>query len=137
MNYLLDTNHWSFLQRGRQSVIEKLRTLPPSATVSLSVVSQAELLVGIERLAEGKRKLELAQFYKQSIEEAANILPITSAVAERFAIIFVALKRIGRPVATNDIWIAATAMEHGLTLVTNDSDFQLIEGVNTEDWCNQ
>lgn len=44
------------------------------------------------------------------------------------------LRRKGRPIPENDIWIAATALQHGLTLVTRDSDFEHVEGIDRESW---
>jgi tRNA(fMet)-specific endonuclease VapC len=65
---------------------------------------------------------------------AADILPITSEVAEQFAHIFANLRRKGRPIDTNDIWIAAIARVHNLVVVTNDEHFQYVEGLGVEDW---
>lgn len=100
----------------------------------MSVISKAELLVGVELTAEGNRKDELRRLYQQAIGEATEIIPVSSAVADRFAAIFLDLRRKGRPIDTNDIWIAATAMTHDLTVVTNDAHFQLIAGLRIEDW---
>jgi hypothetical protein len=65
---------------------------------------------------------------------AADILPITSEVAEQFAHIFANLRRRGRPIDTNDIWIAAIARVHNLVVVTNDDHFQYVEGLQVENW---
>ncbi len=44
------------------------------------------------------------------------------------------LRRKGRPIPDNDIWIAAIAMQHGLTLVTRDAHFDEVESLQTERW---
>ncbi|HEV8045487.1 MAG TPA: PIN domain-containing protein [Rubrobacter sp.] len=44
------------------------------------------------------------------------------------------MRRIGRPIPENDIWIAATALQHGLVLVTRDSHFEHVEGLRVERW---
>jgi tRNA(fMet)-specific endonuclease VapC len=44
------------------------------------------------------------------------------------------LRAIGRPVPENDLWIAAIARQHGLTLVTRDQHFQHIVGLSLEMW---
>jgi tRNA(fMet)-specific endonuclease VapC len=72
--------------------------------------------------------------YAQVITIAADILPITSAVAEQFAHIFANLRRKGRSIDTNDIWIAAIACVHNLVVVTNDEHFQYVEELRVEDW---
>ena len=51
MNYLLDTNHWSYLQRGHPSVLGRLQSLPGDVTLYMPVIAQAELLVGVELAA--------------------------------------------------------------------------------------
>lgn len=44
------------------------------------------------------------------------------------------LRKKGRPIPENDIWIAATAQEHALVLVTRDPHFQEIEDLRVESW---
>jgi predicted nucleic acid-binding protein len=134
MKYLLDTNHWSYLQRRHPVVLARLRSLPEEATLFMPVVAQAELLAGVESMADGQRKEELRRLYEETIQDAAEILPIDSRVAERFAIIFAQLRRDGRPIETNDIWLGAIAMAHDLTVVSNDVHLRFIEGFHVEDW---
>lgn len=55
-----------------------------------------------------------------------QIAPIVAETAERYALIFAYLRQQGRPIPTNDIWIAATAMETGGTLLSADAHFQHI-----------
>jgi tRNA(fMet)-specific endonuclease VapC len=55
--------------------------------------------------------------------------PATSDTAERWAVIWDALKRAGRPVPANDVWIAASAMEYGLPVITLDRHFLAIPQV--------
>lgn len=52
-----------------------------------------------------------------------EVLDVDDETAERYALIFDTLRRAGTPVANHDLWIAATAMQYGLRLVTLDSDF--------------
>jgi tRNA(fMet)-specific endonuclease VapC len=44
------------------------------------------------------------------------------------------LRRRGRPIPTNDVWIAALAIQHGYTLVTRDNHFQEVDGLNAISW---
>jgi tRNA(fMet)-specific endonuclease VapC len=55
-----------------------------------------------------------------------SVLAIDDETADRWAIIASFLKKAGTPVASNDIWIAASAMQHGLPILTSDRDFQKI-----------
>ena len=134
MRYLLDTNHCSYLQRGHPRVVAKFRSLPPGTEVLTSVVTQAELLAGIYLASSARRRRELILIYEELMNEIAEILPITSAVAEHFARITSELARKGRPIPVNDLWIAALAMAHNLILVTSDTHFSVIEGLQVEDW---
>src|SRR5688572_17012808 len=117
MDYLLDTNHWSGLQRKLPAILGHISNLPPSTTLHMPVIAQAELLAGVQLLPEGKRKAELRATYEQTVQRCTSILPVTSAVAEKFASIVVQLRRDGHPIETNDIWIAAIALAADLTLV--------------------
>jgi len=58
-----------------------------------------------------------------------SVLAIDDETADRWAIIAAFLKKAGTPVAANDIWIAASAMQHGLPILTSDRDFQKIPQV--------
>jgi predicted nucleic acid-binding protein len=133
-NYLLDTNHWSPIQRRHPAVVGKLQSLPEEATLFMPVVAQAELLAGVEALPDGRRKDELRRLYEETIQEAAEILPIDSRVAEQFARIFARLRRVGRPIETNDMWLGAIALAHDLTVASSDVHLHGIEGLRVEDW---
>jgi tRNA(fMet)-specific endonuclease VapC len=54
------------------------------------------------------------------------VLVVDEETSERYATIRAALKKTGTPVAAIDIWIAASAMQHGLPILTSDRDFQKI-----------
>jgi tRNA(fMet)-specific endonuclease VapC len=58
-----------------------------------------------------------------------RLLIVDEETSERYAAIRVALKKAGTPVAANDIWIAASAMQHGLPILTSDRDFQKISRI--------
>ena len=134
MRYLLDTNHWSYLQEGHPEVITCFRRLPEEAEVYMSVVTQAELLAGIELVRSERRRRELERLYREVIGSVTEIVPITSEVAREFAHVYVELRRKGRPIETNDMWIAATARVFGFILVTSDEHFQYVDGLRVEDW---
>jgi len=134
VNYLLDTNHWSAIQRNDPVVIAHMQSLPEEARIFMPVIVQGELLVGIELAASEAKRERLQQLYEQVVAQAADVLPITPEIAEWYARIFAQLRRKGKPIPTNDIWIAAIALGHGLILVTSDEHFQHIDGLQVEDW---
>lgn len=134
MDYLLDTNHWSFLQRRHPMVVDRLARLPQSSTLFMPVVAQAELLTGVELVTGAKRRHELMTLYQQSVEECTDILPVDAQVAEQFAAVFVQPRRDGHMIETNDIWVAAIGRAHNLIVVSSDVHFQYIRGIQVEDW---
>jgi len=58
-----------------------------------------------------------------------ELLAVDSETSERYAALLQFLWSAGTPIPTNDIWIAASAMQHGLELVTTDSHFQKVPQV--------
>lgn len=65
---------------------------------------------------------------------AANTLPCDAETAGHYAEVKAHLKRIGRPIPENDVWIAAIARQHRLTLVTRDTHFEHVTGLGLEHW---
>lgn len=55
--------------------------------------------------------------------DRVRVAPIDAETSERYALIHAWSRRQGKPIPSNDVWIAATAMQHGLTLVTTDAHF--------------
>ncbi len=124
MKVLLDTNAYTALFRAQAGVTERVRR---AEQVLVSTVVAGELLFGFRngpRYEANRRDLEdfLANPY-------VALLPVTLVTAERFGRIAAALRRKGRPLPTNDIWIAAHAMESGAELLSFDRHFEQVEGL--------
>jgi tRNA(fMet)-specific endonuclease VapC len=128
--YLLDTNTVSYAITGDpRSVRDRLKSLPKSI-VALSVFTQAELLHGLARRPEAARlRLEVQAFLRDS-----QILPWNSSTAASYGELRADQERKGRPLSHEDLLIAAHALSLGLTLVTHDQAFSLVDGLKTEDW---
>ena len=124
MRILLDTNAYSALKRGHEEVADRVRR---AEEVMLSVVVVGELLLGF-RLGTRFRKnvTELEAFLDNPY---VSLLPVTLTSADRFARIMVTLRAKGRLIPTNDVWIAAHAMETGSELVSSDEHFEAIDGL--------
>ena len=91
-----------------------------------SVVSLGEILKGVTVLPEGKRRTELQQWLDDVLRPwfLGRILPVDERIAERWGVLSGQCRLKGRPLKVADGFIAATALEHDLTLVTrNVKDF--------------
>ncbi|HEY6321138.1 MAG TPA: type II toxin-antitoxin system VapC family toxin [Thermoanaerobaculia bacterium] len=124
MKILLDTNAYSDLARGLSPLTDWVRR---AETVLFSSVVAGELLGGFRR---GSRLSEnVADLQRFVAQPRVHLLPVTWTTAERYGRIYAALRRRGKPIPANDIWIAAHAMETGAELLSSDTHFQYIEGL--------
>jgi predicted nucleic acid-binding protein len=125
--FLLDTNIPSELTRVRSEPrVEQWLDDADDDELFLSVVSVGEILKGITILPEGKRRAGLQQWLDTTLRPwfAGRILPVTEAIAERWGVLSGESRLKGKPIKMADGMIAATALEHDLTLVTrNVKDF--------------
>ncbi len=125
--FLLDTNVPSELTRPKPEpeVIQWLDDAD-DLRLFLSVVSLGEIFKGITVLPEGKRRQELQRWVDETLRPwfDGRILPVSESVAERWGVLAGECQLTGRPLNVADGLIAATALEHGLTVVTrNVKDF--------------
>ena len=125
--FLLDTNVPSELTRPKPEpeVIQWLDDAD-DLRLFLSVVSRGEIFKGITVLPEGKRRQQLQQWVDETLRPwfDGRILPVSESVAERWGVLAGECQLTGRPLNVADGLIAATALEHGLTVVTrNVKDF--------------
>jgi tRNA(fMet)-specific endonuclease VapC len=118
---LLDTSAYSDMARGNSDVLDAIQT---ADTVSVNSIILGELFSGF---AYGNQEVQNLKLLSNFLESPrCVVLPIIQETAKRYAHIINALRKAGTPIPTNDAWIAATAMEHGLTVVTTDTHFSRI-----------
>ena len=124
MKVLLDTNAYSALMRGHREVAALVRR---TQGVLLSSVVAGELLYGFRN---GSRYEENAARLEAFLDNPfVTALPVTLDTSDRFGRIAASLRRRGEPIPTNDIWIAAQAMETGADLLSSDSHFGAVDGL--------
>ena len=122
---LLDTNVISELMRPQPdaTVLAWADDLDPEA-VAITAMNEAEILHGLARLPEGRRRQQLQQSWDALAAElfAGRIWPFTSEAAHWYAEVLCRRERLARPMATADAVIAATALAHGVPLATRNID---------------
>lgn len=128
MSYLIDTNVLSELRRREpnQGVIEWF-VQRPATTLYLSVLTLGEIRKGIASLANDDRQLKLLDWLEVELPQffSGRILSVDAYVADRWGQLNA---QMGRPIPAIDSLIAATALTHGLRLVTlNVQDFNYPE----------
>ena len=128
MSYLIDTNVLSELRRKQPDpqVVAWMQARPRQS-LYLSVLTLGEIRKGIESLPNSKRRLALCDWLEVDLPAffSGRILLVDQAVADRWGRL---LGRIKRSAPAIDSLIAATALQHGLTLVTrNSADFMFPE----------
>ncbi len=124
MRVLLDTSAYSFLIRGYEETLEVVRD---ADEILLSVVSVGELLYGFRLGNHFERNFAGLRSFLQ--EPRVSVVSVGHTTADRYSRIAAALRAKGRPIPTNDIWIAAHAMETGADLISADKHFEHVEGI--------
>ncbi|MYF30516.1 MAG: type II toxin-antitoxin system VapC family toxin [Gammaproteobacteria bacterium] len=124
MRILLDSNAYSHLKRGHPRAAEIVRA---SEEVLLSTVVIGELLSGFRRGSRLDRNLRELQAFIDS--PYVTVAPVSYTTADRYARIAAKLRARGRPIPSNDIWIAAHALETGADLLSADRHFADVDGV--------
>lgn len=123
---LIDTNAYVAFKRGERLLIEIFQQ---AEVLGISSIVLGELLAGFECGNRTKKNRdELHEFLSVS---RVKLFSVTSDTAAFYSQIYSSLKRKGKPIPSNDMWIAAQALENGCVLCTFDKHFDAIEGLIT------
>lgn len=139
--YLLDTNHCSFVLVQRDSqVIQKLESLLVDSEIAINTIIYGELMTMVEKSQRKQENLALLNVFTKRLriypidEETSKIYgKFHAEIFDKFAPIDKAKRRnfdikdIG--VRINDLWIACTAIQHDLIIVSQDNDFSVMNQV--------
>jgi toxin FitB len=122
---LVDTNVWSEATKREPSPIVRAWADRHRDALWLSAVVLAELRGGTAQLPAGQRRRSLEeQFDALERDHADRLLRFDQHTARRYAQVLESARRSGKPIATADAMIAATALQHGLSVATRDlNDF--------------
>ena len=127
--FMLDTDISSYIIKRRPAtLVEKFEM--HGQTLNVSVITATELRFGAERAGRPK----LAELVEAYLDRLA-ILDWTNEVTHHYARIRMELERSGKPIGNMDLLIAAHAVSHGMTVVTNNlKHFSNVPGLKVEVW---
>jgi len=123
----LDTSAAVRFLNGDATITKRVLALPE---VILPMIVVGELLFGAQN---STRPLQNLPRYLEFIA-ACGVVPLGRETAIMYAQTRLALKRKGRPIPMNDVWIAAQCLEQGWVLVTDDTDFDYVDELIVEHW---
>jgi tRNA(fMet)-specific endonuclease VapC len=121
---LLDTNAYAAFKQGQAEAVEIIQRTP---FLGINAVILGELLGGFAAgTREQQNRAELGRFLQV---DRVRFLAVDQDTASFYALVYQNLKRKGRPIPTNDMWIAATAFQHSLAIFSYDNHFSVIDGI--------
>ena len=124
MRVLLDSNAYSRLMRGDDQTAAVVRD---ATEVLMSAVVIGELLYGFRNGSRFDRNASVLRSFLDS--PYVSFVPVGPISADRYSRIAAALRGKGNPIPTNDVWIAAHAMETGADLASADRHFEAVDGI--------
>lgn len=129
---LIDTNAYIAFKRGEKSIVEIFQQ---ATILGMSSIVLGELLAGFECGNQmRKNREELQEFLTVP---RIRLFSLTIDTAIFYSHIYASLKRKGKPIPSNDMWIAAQALEKGCVVCTFDQHFNYIEGLITGNTLNE
>ena len=120
----LDTNAYRALDDGNEQLANVIKTV---AQIGMPLITLGELYYGI--FGGNRQEKSLAELNRFLSLPRIEILDIDEVTAKNFGEIGATLKRIGKPIQQNDMWIAALCKQYGYALATNDGGFRNITGL--------
>lgn len=129
MTLVLDTNAYSALFSGDQVVLNLLES---ADELVLPAIVAGELISGF---LQGRQKEKNFSYFSEFLKEpGVRIEKIGIEQAEKYGLLIKNLKKAGTPLPTNDVWIAATTLSLGASLLTRDRHFEKIHGLSVVDF---
>ena len=124
MKILLDTNSYAAFKRGNPEVLEVLQS---ACQIGLCSVVLGELRAGFALGNRESRNLEELDEFLQV--PRVVLLTVDEVTAKYYAKVYKQLRTQGQPIPTNDLWIAAIALQHSFALLSYDRHFLKVEGL--------
>lgn len=121
MNVLLDTNFYSAFCKGDEQAV---RIIQQARKIFLPFAVLAELRAGFLCGTKARKNERTLTLFLNSVR--VEVLYSDENTTHQFAAVFAQLRLQGKPIPTNDIWIAALAVQHDLILCSRDKHFDLL-----------
>lgn len=121
---LLDTNAYTAFKKGDPGALEIIRAVE---TVGFSTIVLGELLSGFA--AGGRAAKNRAELAELLDSPRVSVFAVDATTAEYYAHVFMGLRRKAKPIPSNDLWIAAAALQHGLAVFSYDRHFREVDGL--------
>jgi predicted nucleic acid-binding protein len=133
MGILIDTNILIGWEKGRLDLAAEINTRGEDS-IYVSVITVSELLHGIHR-AKDSAIIQGRTGFVEGLIGRFPVLSVDLATARVHARLWADLEAAGTPIGAHDTWIAATCLQHGLTLVTdNVREFLRVPALVVENW---
>ena len=123
---LLDTNAYTAFLAGDEKLLDAFAR---AGIVYMSVFVLGELYAGFKGGSKEEENIRILRSFIQ--KPRVTVINATERTSEIFGEIKDSLKRAGTPLPTNDVWIAAHAIETGSFLISYDGHFKKISGLQT------
>jgi predicted nucleic acid-binding protein len=124
---IVDTNALSAAADADPAV---LALLARAEQMAIPVIVLGEYRYGIAQ----SRKRASYESWLTGLLRDCLVLDVNEPTTQHYAQIVLELKRLGKPVPTNDLWIAALCRQHSLPLLSRDRHFDLVAGTKRVDW---
>ena len=124
---ILDTNALSGAADGDPGALE---IIAGAERIAVPVIVLGEYRLGI---AQSRHRKEYEEWLREWVA-AVTVLDIDRDTTYQYAKIGLELKRIGKPIPSNDLWIAALCGQHSLPLLSRDRHFDVVSGLKRLEW---
>ena len=124
---ILDTNALSAVAEGNTGIMPILAN---AQELALPVVVIGEYRYGIAR----SRHRAKYRRWLDSLIADCTVLDIIEETTHHYAAVNIELREAGKPIPTNDLWIAALCRQHALPLLSRDRHFDAVSGLQRLDW---
>jgi len=124
---ILDTNALSAVA---DNVSGAVQVFIGAGAIALPVIVLGEYQFGIAQ----SRLRNHYETWLERLIATSRILDIDEQTAKHYAQVKVELKKVGKPIPSNDVWIAALCRQHSLPILSRDSHFDAVSGVTRLTW---